>query len=317
MEGKQPLSRRQKLRRIASALLAVVLLGSGAYLSFSYVIAERFTHAIRYPVGRAPIVAASTYEDVAFRTGDGLTLRGWYFPTPSDRAAIIVHGKDSNRIGGENRSFEKLADFLVADGYSVLLFDLRGNGDSDGDRFSLGYLERRDVAAAVEHLTGRGFREDRIALIGISMGAGTVLQSLPLHPNVGAVVADSSYTDARTIVTEDLELVAGVPSWFTPGVMLWSKLAFGLDGEQVRPVEVVRAHPERAFLFIHCGGDKLIAPHHAYELRAASANPASDLWMAAACQHSWAFNTYPTAYEAHLHTFLESQIPAHAPAAAQ
>ena len=300
---------------MASALLAIALLGGGAYLSLSYVIAERFTHAVRYPVGRAPMVAASVYEDVAFRTGDGLTLRGWYFPTQSDRAAIIVHGKDSNRIGGEHRMIEKLADFLVTSGYSVLIFDLRGNGDSDGDRFSLGYLERRDVAAAIDHLIGRGFREDRIALVGISMGAGTVLQSLVLHPNVGAVVADSSYVDARTIVTEDLETLAGVPSWFTPGVLLMSNLAFGLDGEQVRPIEVVRAHPERAFLFIHCGGDKLIAPHHAYELRAASANPASDLWMAAVCQHSWAFNTYPTAYEARLSAFLESQIPAHAPAA--
>ena len=142
------------------------------------------------------------------------------------------------------------------------------------------------------------------------MGAGTVLQSLPLHPNVGAVVADSSYVDATTIVTEDLEVLAGVPSWFTPGVMLMSNLAFGLDGDQVRPIEVVRAHPERAFLFIHCGGDKLIDPHHARELRAASANPASDLWMATACQHSWAFNTYPTAYEARLGAFLDSQIPA-------
>jgi len=300
---------------VASALLAIALLGGGAYLSLSYVIAERFTHAVRYPVGRAPMVAASVYEDVAFRTGDGLTLRGWYFPTQSDRAAIIVHGKDSNRIGGEHRMIEKLADFLVTSGYSVLIFDLRGNGDSDGDRFSLGYLERRDVAAAIDHLIGRGFREDRIALVGISMGAGTVLQSLVLHPNVGAVVADSSYVDARTIVTEDLETLAGVPSWFTPGVLLMSNLAFGLDGEQVRPIEVVRAHPQRAFLFIHCGGDKLIAPHHAYELRAASANPASDLWMAAVCQHSWAFNTYPTAYEARLSAFLESQIPAHAPAA--
>jgi uncharacterized protein len=300
----------KKPPRIASALLAVALIGSGAYLSFSYVIAERFTHAIRFPVGHAPEVATSTYEDVAFRTADGLTLRGWYFPTRSDRAAIVVHGKDGNRIGGEHHTIEKLADFLVTSGYSVLVFDLRGNGDSDGDRFSLGYLERRDVAAAIDHLTGRGIREDRIALIGISMGAGTVLQSLPLHPNVGAVVADSSYVDAQTIVTEDLELLAGVPSWFTPGVLFMSKLVFGLDGAQVRPVEVVRAHPERAFLFIHCAGDKLIAPHHAYELRAASANPASDLWVATLCQHSWAFNTYPTAYEARLGTFLESQIPA-------
>jgi pimeloyl-ACP methyl ester carboxylesterase len=294
-------------RRILAIALLAGLIG---YFSFSYVIAERFTHAMRFPVGHAPAVATSTCEDVAFRTDDGLTLRGWYFPARTDRAAIIVHGKDGNRIGGEHHAIEKLADFLVSSGYSVLVFDLRGNGDSDGDRFSLGYRERGDVAAAIDHLTGRGFREDRIALIGISMGAGTVLQSLLLHPNVGAVVADSSYTDAWTIVTEDLEVVAGVPSWFAPGVLVMSKLAFGLDGAQVRPVEIVRAHPERAFLFIHCAGDKLIAPHHAYELRAASANAGSDLWVAAVCQHSWAFNTYPAAYEARLSAFLESHIPA-------
>ena len=295
-----------KRRLLAVALLAGVV----GYLSFSFVIAERFTHAIRFPVAAAPTVATSAYEDVSFRTNDGLTLRGWYFPTRSDRAAIVVHGKDGNRIGGEHHTIEKLADFLVTSGYNTLIFDLRGNGNSDGDRFSLGFQERRDVAAAIEHLTARGFREDRIALIGISMGAGTVLQSLALHPNVGAVVADSSYVDAQTIVTEDLEVVAGVPNWFAPGVLFMSNLAFGLDGEQARPINVVRAHPERAFLFIHCAGDKLIAPHHAYELRAASANPASDLWVATLCQHSWAFNTYPTAYEARLGAFLDSQIPA-------
>jgi uncharacterized protein len=297
--------------RIVAALLAVaVLAAAGGYLGFSYVVAERFTHAVRYPVDRGPMVTASTYEDVAIKTIDGLTLRGWFFPTPGDRAAIIVHGKDSNRIGGDNRSFEKMADFLIADGYSVLLFDLRGNGESDGDRFSLGYLERRDVAAAIDSLTGRGFREDRIALIGVSMGAGTVLQSLLLRPNVGAVVADSSYADARTIVTEDLELLAGVPSWFTPGTLLMAKLAFGLDGDQVRPVDVVRAHPERPFLFIHCEGDRLVPLHHANELRAASTNPATDLWVAAACQHSWAFNTYPQAYQARVLAFVDAQIPA-------
>ncbi|MDQ2912402.1 MAG: lysophospholipase [Chloroflexota bacterium] len=236
--------RGRKLARTVSALVAVALVaGAVGYLSISYVVAERFTHVARYHVGRAPLVVAPTYEDVALRTSDGLTLRGWYFPTGGDRAAILVHGRDGNRIGGENRTGEKIADFLIADGYDVLLFDLRGAGDSEGDRFSLGYQERHDVAAAIEYVSARGIREDRIALIGISMGAGTALQTLLLHPNVGPVVADSSYVDARTITSENLEKIAGVPGWFTPGVMLLSKAIFGLDGDQVRPKEVVRAKP--------------------------------------------------------------------------
>jgi uncharacterized protein len=283
--------------------------GAIGYLSVSYIVAERFTHAARYHVDRAPLVVAPAYEDVSFRTDDGLTLRGWYFRTGGDRAAIVVHGKDSNRIAGENRTAEKIADFLIEEGFDVLLFDLRGHGDSDGERFSLGYQERRDVAAAIEYVSGRGVREDRVALIGISMGAGTVLQSLLLHPNVGAVVADSSYTDARTIVTENLQQVAGVPGWFTPGVLFFSNVVFGLDGDQVRPIDVVRAHSERPILFIHCDKDELIALHHPRELLAASASKGSELWIAAGCQHSWAFNHYPVEYQARLLAFLDSQIP--------
>ena len=290
-------------------LALAVLLGATAYLSVSYVVAERFTHAARYHVARAPLVMASAYEDVSFRTNDGLTLRGWYFRTGGDRAAIVVHGKDSNRVAGENRTAEKIADFLIADGFDVLLFDLRGHGDSDGERFSLGYLERRDVAAAIDYLTGRGVSESRIALIGISMGAGTVLQTLLVRPNVGAVVADSSYTDARTIVSENLQQVAGVPGWFTPGVLFFSSVVFGLDGDQVRPIDVVRGHPERPILFIHCDGDELIAMHHPQELVAA-AGKSSELWIAYGCQHSWAFNKYPLEYQARLGSFLDWQIPA-------
>lgn len=295
-----------KRRLLAVALLA----GAVGYLSVSYVVAERFTHAARYRVDRAPQVVAPTHEDVTFRTSDGLTLRGWYFRTGGDRAAIVVHGKDSNRIAGENRTAEKIADFLIADGYDVLLFDLRGNGESDGDRFSLGYQERRDVAAAIEYVTAFGIREDRIALVGISMGAGTVLQTLLLHPNVGAVVADTAYTDARTVVAENLEQVAGVPGWFTPGVMLFSKLVFDLDGDQVRPIDVVRANRERPILFIHCDRDELLALHHPRELFAASASKGSELWIATGCQHAWAFNHYPVEYQARVLAFLESQIPA-------
>jgi uncharacterized protein len=295
-----------KRRLFAVALLA----GAVGYLSLSYVVAERFTHVVRYHVARAPLVVAPRYDDVSFKTSDGLTLRGWYFPTGADRAAIVVHGKDSNRIAGENRTAEKIADFLIADGYDVLLFDLRGNGESDGDRFSLGYQERRDVAAAIEYVTALGIREDRIALVGISMGAGTVLQTLLLHPNVGAVVADTAYTDARTVVGENLEQVAGVPGWFTPGVMLFSKLVFDLDGDQVRPIDVVRANRERPILFIHCDRDELLALHHPRELFAASASKESELWIATGCQHAWAFNHYPVEYQARLLAFLESQIPA-------
>lgn len=302
----RPRSLARTIARVVVAVSAVALLG---YLVVSFAVAERFTHAVRHPVDRAPVVAAAAYEDITLRTSDGLTLHGWYFAAPGDRAAVIVHGKDSNRLEGGEKS-ERMTDFLMAEGYSVVLFDMRGHGNSEGDRFSLGYLERRDVAAAIEFLLARGFAEERIALIGISMGAGVALQELLVHPEVGAVVADSAYASARALVEENLERTAGVPSWFTPGFLLLTRIAFGLDGDAVRPVDAVRAHPERAILFIHCSADELIGLHHVNELRAASTNAASDLWIVQPCPHARAYNHHPAEYQARVLAFLEAQIPA-------
>jgi fermentation-respiration switch protein FrsA (DUF1100 family) len=93
-----------------------------------------------------------------------------------------------------------------------------------------------------------------------------------------------------------------------------ASVVFGLDGDQARPIDVVRAQPERAIFFIHCDGDELVEPHHAHDLLAASANTGSELWMATDCQHAWAFNEHPAEYQVRLLTFLGSQIPTLAPA---
>jgi pimeloyl-ACP methyl ester carboxylesterase len=297
-----------KRRLLAVALLAAVI----GYFSISYVVADRLTHAERHPIGRAPQVAAATYEDTALRTSDGLTLRGWFFPVRGDRAAILIHGRHANRAEYQGR-LEHIADFLIAQGFSVLLFDLRGHGDSDGDRFSLGQFERLDVASAIDFVSSRGFAEQRIALLGISLGAGTAIQELLLHPKIGALVADSSYMDAFTEVQEVLPQEGGIPGWFTPGVFVMTRIAFGLDGDQVRPIDVVRAHPERAILFIHCDTDGLIRVHHAQDLRAASANSASELWIAHGCEHAAASDMYPTEYRTRVLAFLGSQLPVRGP----
>ncbi|OLC56180.1 MAG: hypothetical protein AUH85_06985, partial [Chloroflexi bacterium 13_1_40CM_4_68_4] len=290
------------------AIVAAVV----AYGGISFYVADKFTHPERHPITRAPIVSAPTYENVRLQTSDGLNLSGWFFPRGGDRAAIVVHGRNSNRIQSDVddvRRGERIADFLIADGFSVLLFDLRGHGNSDGDRYSLGYYERRDVAAAIEYVMSRGYAERRIALLGVSLGAGTVLQELALHPNVGPIVTDSAYEDVDTLLQEKLEQETKlVPSWFTPGVLLAASVELGISTEQVRPIAFVRAHPERAFLFIHCAEDEMVPLHHAQDLKAASQNAQSQLWIESGCQHAQGYETHPAEYQAHVLAFLDAQL---------
>src|SRR5438105_6899736 len=303
---------RWPLRLAIPVAIATIVMSIAAYGAISFYVADQFSHADRQPITRAPLVHAATYEDVRFQTSDGLNLTGWFFPQPGDRAAIVVHGRNSNRIQSEIngvRRGEHIADFLIADGFSVLLFDLRGHGNSDGDRYSFGWYERRDVAAAIDFVASRGYAESRIALLGVSLGAGTVLHELDLHPNVGPIVTDSAYEDLGVVLEEKLEEeTKGVPGWFTPGVLFAANVEMGVPMGQVRPIAFVQAHPERAFLFIHCADDELVALHHAYDLKAASANPASELWVESGCHHAQGYETHPAEYEAHVVAFLDARL---------
>jgi pimeloyl-ACP methyl ester carboxylesterase len=290
--------------RLGSFTLAALAV---AYVAVAVYVADRVTRVDRSPVTRSSLALSPVVEDVELRTEDGLTLRGWFVPSSPHRAAVLVHGKDGNRFAGDHTV--RVARYLLEAEYSLLLFDLRGHGESEGERFSLGQHERRDVAAAVDHLIGRGFSVKRIVLVGESMGAGVAIQAVALRPEVAGVIADSSYSSGRAIVDEAGPGETGLPDWYTSAVVLAARLLFGLDVDSVDPDRVVRAHPEVAFFFIHCDDDGVIGLHHALALREASGNPATRLWIAEGCGHAGAADHYSEEYRSQIVQFAHSRMP--------
>ena len=94
----------------------------------------------------------------------GIALKGWWLPASEGRGAVIVaHGIDHTRQVMLPRT-----TFLVRAGYSVLLFDLRGHGESGGTVVSPGVLESRDILGALRYLRLRG-EHDRSSLWGFRM----------------------------------------------------------------------------------------------------------------------------------------------------
>lgn len=293
--------------RASAAVVAVLLI---AYLGICLKYADTLSRVERKELARTAAYVAPAHEDVTFRTSDGLTLRGWWFaaPQPRDRAVVLVHGKDQDRI---DSAFDhgRIARALLAKGYSALLFDLRGHGESEGLRWGLGKQEALDIAAAVDLAAGKAkLPRSRVAIVAESMGAGSAMTALPLVPDVGPMVLDSVYTSATTVVEEVGPKVSGLPSWFTPGMVLMGRIFFGLDLDAVVPVQQVRAHPERAFLFVQCEEDATVALHHGLEMKAASANTASELWVVRDCGHVRAFTRYPAEWEARVVAFLEREL---------
>ena len=289
--------------RLGATALATLLVAGAAVAVY---VADEVTRVDRAPLTRSSALLSPSVAAVSFRTADGLTLRGWFVPVSRDRAAVLVHGKDTNRLGTEHSL--RVAGWLRDAGYSLLLFDLRGHGESDGDRFSLGQHERKDVAAAVDLLAGYGFPTGRIVLVGESMGAAVAIQGLALRPDVAAVVADSAYADGQAIVREAGPSETRLPDWYTAAIVLAAKILFGIDAGAVDPAAVVRATPRVPLLIVHCDGDTLIDPHHARDLRDASANGGTLLWTATGCGHVGASGRYPDDYRSRLITFVDAQL---------
>ncbi|NPA29421.1 MAG: alpha/beta hydrolase, partial [Epsilonproteobacteria bacterium] len=41
---------------------------------------------------KSPAEWGAAYEDITYRTADGLTLRGWWIPGRDERAVLLLHG---------------------------------------------------------------------------------------------------------------------------------------------------------------------------------------------------------------------------------
>ena len=297
-------------------MAAPLVLGLVAYFVVSFRVGESVTRVDRLPLEPAATSVAAAHEDVAFESRDGVALKGWWFAVAgADRAAVVVHGRGRNRI---NSSFhpDGVARMLLAHGYAVLLFDLRGHGESGGTRYTLGIEEPRDILPAID-LAAAKARIDRarVAVIGESLGGGSALMTVQADPSIGPVVTDSAFADGNAVVSESANQYTNLPSWFTPGIVLMSRIFLGLDIGEVKPAKVVAAHPERAFLFIHCVDDELVLVHHGRDLRAASTNPRSELWLVPGCGHVQAFPTHPAEWEARVMAFLARELGPEKPAA--
>ncbi|MDQ2744523.1 MAG: alpha/beta hydrolase [Chloroflexota bacterium] len=135
-------------------------------------------------------------ESIGFRATGGVQLRGWFVSSsPQAPAVILVPGFKADRT-----SMVPYARFLHAAGFNVLLYDSRGTGASSGT-FSIGLREVRDVEGAATYLAKHArLRDRRYGLLGVSLGAGVAIVAASHLRTVRAVVADSPYTNQRSVV---------------------------------------------------------------------------------------------------------------------
>jgi uncharacterized protein len=168
--------------------LGILAAAYGGLALLLYIFQSRlvFYPEVDREVVATPALAGLQYEDILLKTSDGIGLHGWYIPAAQPRGTVLfLHGNAGN-ISHRLDSIEMFHRL----GYSTLIFDYRGYGNSDGAPTEQGTY--RDAEAAWRYLTGQR-HACRIILYGESLG-GAVAAWLASRQKPAALVIASGFT---------------------------------------------------------------------------------------------------------------------------
>jgi fermentation-respiration switch protein FrsA (DUF1100 family) len=129
------------------------------------------------------------FDDAWFHAADGTRLHGWYVPEKNARATVLFcHGNGGNIT----HRLDALKMLHQRVGASVLIFDYRGYGRSEGKPSEEGVLA--DARAARAWLAAREkIPEADVVLMGESLG-GAVVVELAACDGARALVLESTFS---------------------------------------------------------------------------------------------------------------------------
>jgi dipeptidyl aminopeptidase/acylaminoacyl peptidase len=249
-------------------------------------------------------------EDVSFPSRDAaITISGWWIPSekPDAPAVVVVHGHTACK-----RDHDVLlpAGMLHRNGFSVLLIDLRDHGDSTDEdgRYAGGTEEYLDVLGAWDWVrSARSVPEERIGLLGISLGAATVLIASGEEQRVAATWEDSSYADIGVAIRAELAR-NGYPQFLEAGGVAMARMLSGDDLTTRSPLAAVGRMTGRRLFITHGADDGRLSVDYSSALIAAAETADVDMtsWIVEGAGHTEAMWLEPVAYERHLKEFFDA-----------
>jgi hypothetical protein len=283
--------RRYPRRILIGAVGFVVWFEVVLSLAFAYV----YTHVARPVV--PPAALGVPYEAVTFTTSDGLELSGWYVPSKNGAAVIAFPGR---------KGPQRHARMLARHGYGVLLFDRRGEGESEGDPNTLGWAGNRDLKAALAFLQRRpDVDPGRIGGLGLSVGGEMLLQSAAESPALRAVVSEGAGTRS---IREHVHMTGAakwilLPQW---SVITAAAAVFSNHAPPPDLNELVGRIAPRPVLLIYTpqgqGAETLNPTFYG------AAREPKTLWEIPEASHTGGLDARPKEYERRVVTFFESAL---------
>ena len=209
--------------------LSVAIIGLVITLSGSWIIASRLTEPTPSVIDKLPLdmnITEVTFDDVS----------GWFIGSSSNqKCVLLMHAIRSNRLSMINR-----ANFLLEEGYSLLLIDLQAHGESAGDRITFGLRESVSAHRAVDYLKAKQNCHEIVSL-GTSLGgAASLLGTKPLE--VDAYIVEAVYSSIEQAVYNRVAMQLGdiAATVLAPILYLQIPLRLDIPLDSLQPKEAIK-----------------------------------------------------------------------------
>jgi alpha-beta hydrolase superfamily lysophospholipase len=184
------------------------------------------------PAQMGPPPPSLNAEAVTFPSQSGSLIHGWLSRSPAAPGSVLLlPGVRANRL-----SMVRRAEFLRRAGYSTLLIDFQGTGESAGEAITFGWRERFDVIAATQYLRAQ-IPGQPVAVIAVSLGGAATLLACPplaLH----GVVLEAVYPSIDRAVVNRLRMRMGpFGPVVAPLLLVQLRSRLGISANDLKPVE--------------------------------------------------------------------------------
>lgn len=234
--------------KISIVLLISAFLNGCASLNPIYHLEKNVMFHPSKEVRLNPKDAGLDYENIYFKTIDGVTLNAWLIKySESAPTLLFFHGN----AGNNSHRLEKIVNFYQL-GLNVFIVDYRGYGKSKGTPCESGAYF--DAEASYDYLAGRkDIDMNKIVVYGESIG-GAFAIDLATKRKIAALIVDSTFTSAK-------EMAKGLAP-IVPSFLLCSRMD---SISKIKSIAIPKLliHSQDDEIIPYCMGQKLfsVAPN--------------------------------------------------------
>jgi fermentation-respiration switch protein FrsA (DUF1100 family) len=256
------------------------------------------------PANRAVPLPIGFQAQVVSIPGPGHLIAGWWIENGSDSPVVLL----LHAVRADRSTMVTRAQLLTRHGFSVLLIDLQGHGETPGEAITLGLRESADVIAARDWIR-RIAPGRRIGVIGCSLGGASILLA-PQPSGFDAVVLEAVYPRLSQAVENRIRIRLGpLAPVLTPLLLMQLQPRLHIAVSDLEPIRSIGSLGSPV-LVVAGSKDEHTTLAESQELFDAASAPKS-LWVVDGARHQDFLAYAPIEYDAHvLHFLVEALRPA-------